>query len=45
MKLYKNRAWLFDRYHVKKLDVGDIAKEAGCTIQTVYVYLRKFDII
>lgn len=45
MKLYKNKAWLFDRYHVKKLDIKDIAQEANCTIQTIYVYLKKFGIM
>ncbi len=45
MKLYQNRKWLFDRYHIKRLDIEDIAQEAGCTVQTIYVYLRKFGIM
>lgn len=45
MKLYKSRDWLYKRYCVDKLDINDIAKEAGCSHQTIYVYLREFNLI
>jgi hypothetical protein len=45
MKLYANKVWLRQQYVVKKRDIDEIAAEAGCTIQTIYVYLKKFDLV
>lgn len=44
MKLYQNKNWLFDRFHVKKMTIDEIAKEAGCSSVTIYAYLKKFDL-
>lgn len=45
MKLYENKAWLFDRYVVKKIKTVDIAKEAGCSHMTIQRALEKFGLI
>ena len=45
MKLYTNKAWLFKRYVVENKGLGEMAKEAGCSHQTIYNYLVKFDLI
>ena len=40
--LYKSKAWLHKRYVQEKKTPDEIAKECGCTVQTVYLYLNKF---
>ena len=40
--LYKSKAWLHKRYVQDKKTPDEIAKECGCTVQTVYLYLNKF---
>ena len=41
-KLYTNELWLKKRFHVDKKSPEAIAKECGCTVETIYVYLAKF---
>jgi hypothetical protein len=41
-KLYTNEIWLRKRYVMDKKSPEDIAKECGCTLETIYVYLAKF---
>lgn len=41
-KLYTSKIWLRKRYILDKKTPEDIAKECGCTVETVYVYLAKF---
>lgn len=45
VKLYKSKTWLYDRYVVKKMNIRDIAKEAGASVQTIQNYLEKFGLI
>lgn len=40
--LYKNKTWLHKRYVQDKKTPDEIAKECGCTVQTIYLYLNKF---
>lgn len=40
--MYKNRAWMYNRYVVQKKTVEQIAAEAKCSVRTVYNYLEKF---
>jgi len=41
-KLYQNKIWLKKRYQLDKKSPEDIAKECGCSVETIYVYLSKF---
>ncbi len=41
-KLYTSKVFMRKRYVVDKKTPEEIAKECGCTIETVYVYLAKF---
>ncbi len=41
-KLYTSEAFMRKRYLIDKKTPEDIAKECGCTVETVYVYLAKF---
>jgi len=41
-KLYQSEAWLKKRYIFDKKTPEEIAKECGCSLETIYVYLRKF---
>jgi hypothetical protein len=45
MKLYESKAWLFDRYTVKKMKTVDMAKEAGCSHMTIQRALEKHGLI
>lgn len=40
--LHNNKAWLFDRYNIKKKSVDEIAKEAGVSQVSIYAALKKF---
>ena len=41
-KLYTSESWLRKRYFMDKKSPEEIAKECGCSVETVYVYLAKF---
>jgi hypothetical protein len=41
-KLYTSEAWLRKRYLMDKKTPEEIAKEAGASVETIYVYLAKF---
>ena len=41
-KLYTREICLRKRYIMDKKTPEDIAKECGCTLETIYVYLAKF---
>ena len=41
-KLYTNESWLRKRYVIDKKTPEEIAKECGCTVETIYVYLAEF---
>ncbi len=44
-KLYQSQSFLYDRYVVKKMTVTEIAREIGCSIQSVQSGLEKFNLI
>ena len=41
-KLYTSKVFMHKRYVMDKKTPEEIAKECGCTVETVYVYLAKF---
>ena len=41
-KLYTSEVFMRKRYVMDKKTPEEIAKECGCTVETVYVYLAKF---
>ena len=41
-KLYTSEIWLRKRDLIDKKSPEEIAKECGCSVETVYVYLAKF---
>ncbi len=41
-KLYTSEIFMRKRYVMDKKTPEEIAKECGCTVETVYVYLAKF---
>lgn len=41
-KMYTNQSFMTKRYTMDRKTPEEIAKECGCTVQTVYVYLDKF---
>ena len=41
-KLYTSEVFMRKRYLVDKKSPEEIAKDCGCTVETVYVYLAKF---
>lgn len=41
-KLYTSEMWLRKRYVLDKKTPEDIARECGCSVETIYVYLAKF---
>jgi hypothetical protein len=43
-KLYTNENWLRKRFHLDKKTPDEIAKECGVTVETIYVYLAKFNL-
>lgn len=43
-KLYKSQSWLRKRYLVDKKTPQEIAKESGASLETIYVYLSKFNL-
>jgi len=44
-KLYESRDWLYNRYVIKKMNIVEIAKEAGCSHMTIQRALEKFGLI
>lgn len=42
--LYKNKSFLHKRYVQDKKTPKEIAEECGVTIQTIYAYLKKFNL-
>jgi hypothetical protein len=42
IKLYANEAWLRKRLHVDKKTPEQIAAEAGASVETIYLYIKKF---
>jgi predicted DNA-binding protein YlxM (UPF0122 family) len=45
MKLHNNKEWLRKRYVVDGRSLQEIAKEAGCSHQTIQNRLEKFGLI
>lgn len=43
-KLYTSEVWLRKRYLVDKKTAQEIAKECGASLETIYVYLAKFNL-
>lgn len=43
-KLYQSEAWLKKRFLLDKKSPQDIAKECGTSVETIYVYLAKFNL-
>jgi hypothetical protein len=43
-KLYTSESWLRKRYLMDKKTPQDIAKECGTSVETIYVYLAKFNL-
>lgn len=43
--LYDSRAWLYRRYVVQKKTPEEMAKEAGCTVMTIYRKLNEAGLI
>ena len=41
-KLYTSEAFMRKRYLMDKKTPEEIAKECGCSLETIYVYLAKF---
>ena len=41
-KLYTSEVYMRKRYVMDKKTPEEIAKECGCTVETVYVYLAQF---
>ena len=41
-KLYTSETFMRKRYLMDKKTPEEIAKECGCTVETIYVYLAKF---
>jgi hypothetical protein len=43
-KLYTSEIWLKKRFLIDKKSPEDIAKECGASVETIYVYLAKFNL-
>jgi transposase len=44
MKLYQSEIWLRKRYLIDKKSPEEIAKECKVSLETIYVYLAKFNL-
>jgi hypothetical protein len=44
MKLYTSEAWLKKRINLDKKTPNEVAKECGVSLETIYVYMAKFQI-
>jgi len=43
-KFYQSKNWLHKRYVQDKKTPEQIAEECGVTLQTIYLYLKKFNL-
>jgi len=43
-KLYTSESWLRKRFVIDKKTPQEIAKECGTSVETIYVYLAKFNL-
>jgi hypothetical protein len=43
-KLYTSENWLRKRFLMDKKSPQEIAKECGTSVETIYVYLAKFNL-
>jgi len=43
-KLYSSEVWLKKRFLIDKKSPEEIAKECGASVETIYVYLAKFNL-
>ena len=43
-KLYKNRDWLYQKYHNENLSIWKIARQFNCDAKTIVYWFRKFSI-
>lgn len=43
-KLHTNEGFMRKRYHLDKKTPEEIARECGVSVETVYVYLAKFNL-
>jgi len=43
-KLYQSESWLKKRFLMDKKTPQEIAKECGTSVETIYVYLAKFNL-
>lgn len=43
-KLFRNKSWLIEQYIIKKRYVKDIANECNCSQNTIFTWLKKFNI-
>jgi hypothetical protein len=43
-KLYQSEVFMRKRYLVDKKSPEEIAKECGASVETIYVYLAKFNL-
>jgi len=43
-KLYTSETWLRKRFLIDKKSPQEIAKECGTSVETIYVYLAKFNL-
>lgn len=43
-KLYTSESWLRKRFVMDKKTPQEIAKECGTSVETIYVYLAKFNL-
>jgi hypothetical protein len=44
MKLYTSEPWLRKRINLDKKTPNEVAKECGVSLETIYVYMAKFQI-
>lgn len=45
MKLYQSKDWLHRKYVIQRMNIIDIAKEAGVSVMTIQRYLVQFGLI
>jgi hypothetical protein len=43
-KLYTSEVWLRKRFHLDRKSPEQIAQECGVSVETIYVYLAKFNL-
>lgn len=45
MKIYQQEWWLRKKYLRERMNIVEMAKEAGCSAQTIQRYLQKYNLI